>query len=196
MSLLILSGIGLMITTALALNGARRVYIVGRRVDVLQQAALSIDPEVVMSIPGDVTSEESLLAIVARVEADIGYINLIANAGVMCPRPLKTGPDDPLPSIAEYRAHALKTPMKDFTSTYAVNATSVHYTALAFLELLDAGNKRNPDLRSQIIATSSIGRISRLAGASFAYSTQQRGQEPRRTLQERYCTWRAEREVI
>jgi NAD(P)-dependent dehydrogenase (short-subunit alcohol dehydrogenase family) len=172
MSLLILSGIGLMITTALALNGARRVYIVGRRVDVLKQAALSIDPEVVTPIPGDITSEESLLAVVARVEADIGYVNLVvANAGVMGPRPLKAGPDDPPPSIAEYRAHALKTPMKDFTSTYAVNATSVHYTALAFLELLDAGNKRNPDLRSQIIATSSIGGFSRLAGASFAYSS-------------------------
>lgn len=64
--------------------------------------------------------------------------------------------------------------MEDFTQTYAINTTGVYYTTLAFLELLDAGNKKGnmgPDWRSQVVATSSIGGFSRLRGASFAYNS-------------------------
>ncbi|KAF1851169.1 NAD(P)-binding protein [Cucurbitaria berberidis CBS 394.84] len=169
------SGIGLMITRALVANGAHRVFIVGRREDVLRKAAEDINPEIVTPISGDITSQESLIQVVERVKVEIGYVNLlIANAGIMGPRPLKNAPDAPPPSIAEYRAHALKTPMEDFTRTYAVNTTGVYYTTLAFLELLDAGNKTanmGPDWRSQVIATSSIGGFSRLNGASFAYNS-------------------------
>jgi NAD(P)-dependent dehydrogenase (short-subunit alcohol dehydrogenase family) len=161
-----------MITRALALNGAKRIYIIGRRASTLHAAAQSIDPAIVIPLPGDVASQATLLALSARVEKEMGYVNLvIANAGRMGPRPLSTA----LTSIADYRAHALNTPMEEFTDVYAVNATSVYYTALAFLELLDAGNKHTPDLRSQIIATSSIGGFSRLSGASFAYSSSKAG---------------------
>ncbi|XP_014553719.1 hypothetical protein COCVIDRAFT_40250 [Bipolaris victoriae FI3] len=169
------SGIGLMMTKALAANGAHRIYIVGRREDVLRDAANSIDPNVVIPLPGDITSQDSLLGIAAKIESEIGYVNLvIANAGIMGPRPLKAAPGNPLPSISEYQAHALQSPMQDFTQTYAVNVTGVYYTALAFLTLLDAGNtKANfcAGVRSQIIAISSIGGFSRLAGASFAYNS-------------------------
>lgn len=62
--------------------------------------------------------------------------------------------------------------MEQFNNVYATNTTSVYYTALAFLELLDAGNREKEcGARSQIIATSSIGGFSRLAGASVAYSS-------------------------
>lgn len=50
-----------MICKALAANGARRVYIVGRRQDILEEACQAIDPEVVVPLPGDVTSLEALL---------------------------------------------------------------------------------------------------------------------------------------
>ncbi|KAF2637822.1 NAD(P)-binding protein [Massarina eburnea CBS 473.64] len=171
------SGIGLMITKALAANGAHRIYIVGRRDDVLKETARKTNPEVVIPIPGDITSRESLLRIAERVESETGYVNLVvANAGTMGPRPLKSAPDAPdqQPSISEYRAHALKTPMEDFNQTYAVNTTGVYYTALTFLDLLDAGNQKGnmgTDWRSQVIATSSIGGFSRLKGASFAYNS-------------------------
>jgi NAD(P)-dependent dehydrogenase (short-subunit alcohol dehydrogenase family) len=165
-------GIGLMTARALALNGASRIFIIGRRLATLEPAASSINASlphpVVVPLQGDVTSQSSLVSIAAHIERDTGYVNLVvANAGIMGPRPL------PHPtSVAAYRAHALATPMQDFTRVYEANATSVYYTAIAFLELLDAGNaKRNVDVRSQVIATSSIGGFSRLAGASFAYSS-------------------------
>ncbi|CAI6333931.1 unnamed protein product [Periconia digitata] len=170
------TGIGFMITKALAANGARRVYIIGRRQDKLEEAANAIDPNVVSPLQGDVTDLESLLEISQTVESSIGYVNLVvANAGTMGPRPLKPPPGSTtLPSLAEYREHALKAPMQDFTQTCAVNTTAVHYTALAFLNLLDEGNKKQnmgADWRSQIIATGSIGGFSRLSGASFAYNS-------------------------
>jgi NAD(P)-dependent dehydrogenase (short-subunit alcohol dehydrogenase family) len=157
-----------MITRALALNGAKRIYIMGRRLDILHGAAQSINPDIVIPLASDVTSQESLLAAVKHIEKDAGYVDLvIANAGIMGPRPLPTATT----SIAQYRAHALSTPMNDFSNVFAVNTTSVYYTSLAFLELLDAGHKHSPNVRSQIIATSSIGGFSRLSGASFAYSS-------------------------
>ncbi|PVH94999.1 3-oxoacyl-reductase [Periconia macrospinosa] len=165
-----------MITKALAANGAHRIYIIGRRQDKLEEAARNIDPKIVIPLQGDVTDLSSLLQLSQTIESQIGYVNLVvANAGAMGPRPLKAPPGSTTPpTLAEYRAHALQAPMEDFTQTYAVNNTAVHYTALAFLNLLDAGNKfqnMGADWRSQIIATSSIGGFSRLPGASFAYNS-------------------------
>jgi NAD(P)-dependent dehydrogenase (short-subunit alcohol dehydrogenase family) len=164
-----------MITKALAANGAHRIYIVGRREDALRDAADSINPEIVIPLPGDITSQASLLQIHEKIEAETGYINLlIANAGMLGPKPLKAAPGAPLPSLSDYRAHALATPMSDFTQTYAVNTTGVYYSTIAFLNLLDAGNTKanmGPDWRSQVIATSSIAGFSRLPGAPFAYNS-------------------------
>ncbi|PSN70643.1 NAD(P)-binding protein [Corynespora cassiicola Philippines] len=169
------SGIGLMITRALVANGAKTVYIVGRRESVLQQVAQETNPNVVIPLVGDVTSQQSLLQLAANVESTTGYVNLVvANAGIMGPRPLKTAPNEAPPSISEYRAHALETPMEEFTDTYNVNTTGVYYTTLAFLDLLDKGNQvgnMGSDWKSQVVATSSIGGFSRLKGASFAYNS-------------------------
>lgn len=47
-----------------------------------------------------------------------------------------------------------------------------YYTAIAFLDLLDAGNqKRNVPQDSQILVTTSIAGLSRHLASSFAYST-------------------------
>jgi NAD(P)-dependent dehydrogenase (short-subunit alcohol dehydrogenase family) len=60
----------------------------------------------------------------------------------------------------------------DFTFAAHVNNTAVFYTAVAFLDLLDAGNKqRNLPQDSQIIVTSSIAGFSRQLASSFAYSS-------------------------
>ena len=62
--------------------------------------------------------------------------------------------------------------MDSFTNTYHVNTTAVFYTAVAFLDLLDAGNqKRNLPQDSQILVTSSVAGFSRYLASSFAYST-------------------------
>lgn len=53
------AGIGLMFAKALIRNGAAKVYIAGRREEVLQKAASSIGSNVI-PVKCDVTSKESL----------------------------------------------------------------------------------------------------------------------------------------
>lgn len=62
--------------------------------------------------------------------------------------------------------------MAEFNAVYGLNCTAAFYTVLAFLELLDEGNKRgNYPLKSQVIATASMAGFMRDARYGFAYSS-------------------------
>ena len=141
-----------MMTKALASNGAKRIYIIGRRKDKLEQAA-SHNPSVIIPVVGDVTSKDTLKEIAARVESEIGYIHLlICNSGAMGPA---TGLNNKNVSIAEYATAAMNQSWDAVASTFNINVTAVLFTAYAFLELLDKGNK-NPvasKTKSQILVT-------------------------------------------
>jgi len=64
--------------------------------------------------------------------------------------------------------------MSHFNEAFEVNTTACFYTLIAFLKLLDYGNKSEPGQRigvkSQFIVTGSIGAFSRRPGMGFAYS--------------------------
>lgn len=80
-------GIGAMLAKALAQNGAARVYIAGRRLNILQQTATSIGSNVI-PVQCDVTSKKSLMSAVSLVENEVGFINLLAcNSGINGPYP-------------------------------------------------------------------------------------------------------------
>ena len=73
-----------MMARALALNGAHRIYIVGRRKDVLEEASRSVSTNNIFPIVGDVTSKEALASVVSTIQSEVGYINLlIANSGIL-----------------------------------------------------------------------------------------------------------------
>ncbi|KAK1496155.1 short-chain dehydrogenase/reductase [Colletotrichum costaricense] len=160
------TGIGLMIAQGLEANGAI-VYIIGRRKEALEQAAKTAKNGNIRTIQGDITSKSDLERAVAEIKEAHGYVNVvIANSGIGGPA-LKGLP--PNPTIAQYRDFIFGWEQKDFTETFAVNATGVFFTVAAFLELLDEGNKRsNFKQRSQVIATSSIGAYNRNP-MGFAY---------------------------
>jgi NAD(P)-dependent dehydrogenase (short-subunit alcohol dehydrogenase family) len=166
---------------ALAANGAKKVYVLGRRVDALEEAA-SFSPTIV-PVQCDVTSKDSLQAAVDRITAEIGYVNLvIANSGVIGPN--KTY--DPTLSISDLREKLFgSVGMDDFTAAFHVNVTGALFTMWAFLELLDAGNKealkggygaplteggKAPSIQSQVVFTSSISAFMRSYFSSPAYS--------------------------
>ncbi|KAK3319689.1 hypothetical protein B0T19DRAFT_445492 [Cercophora scortea] len=170
------SGIGLTMAQSLATNGAKKVYILGRRLDVLNTAAQS-HPSILVPIQCDVTSKDSLQSAVDQITAETGYINLlIANSGILG----QTNRWDWTftKPIAEVRAELFtKNSMEAFTDVFHVNVTGAFFTLIAFLELLDAGNKRAvaeggfgaplkpggkvPIVQSQVIVTSSISAFSR-----------------------------------
>lgn len=178
------SGIGFMIAKALAENGAAKVYIVGRNGDRLNEAArdyqkyvdreclpgqsnVELTDSSMIALPGDVTSQPGLKRMAEQVTSETGYINLlVANAG-------KTGPGleklKPRHSVSEFVEHAWQSPMEDFDDVYKLNCTAVYYTTLAFLELLDEGNKRPYPIKSQVIATASTASFLRNPRAGYAY---------------------------
>lgn len=178
-----------MMAKALVDGGASKVYIVGRRVDVLQSAAAQLNkPSVVVPLYCDVTSKISLESIVSVVETDSGFLNLlVCNAGIGGPQAspppfistTTTGSSGSIitstevSSLDDFRNAQLATDFDEFNNTFRVNATSVWFTAMAFLKLLDNGNKRQNlgmgAQSSQVVVTSSIAGFNKTAPGGFAY---------------------------
>ncbi|KZT11782.1 NAD-P-binding protein [Laetiporus sulphureus 93-53] len=156
------TGIGLMIATALENNGAV-VYIVGRRMEVLEAAIKSHSRRRNMiPIQGDVTDRDSLRAIADSVKARHGYINLLVNnAGVMVSRQPKL-PKPGEASITEYQELLWNYETDEtFAKTFQVNVASVWFCTVAFLELLHKGNERSvaSGITSQVITISSLAAL-------------------------------------
>lgn len=169
------SGLGLYAARALDANGAKAVYIVGRRENTLKDAAKTAVNGTIRPIVGDVSDKESLSKVVDQVRKEQGYVNLLfANAGVSGPRDrsklgeLSSGK----PSIKDFQKAMWEPSADDYTKALHVNCTGVYYTTIAFLDLLEAGNKKgNLAQDSQVIVTSSVAGFSRYLASSFAYST-------------------------
>lgn len=170
-----------MIAHSLASAGATKVYILGRRKDKLSAAASQ--HENIIPLQCDITSKASLQAAVDFITQDTGYINLlVANSGIYGP-PSSFVPGS---SIQELRKSMFEnTSMEDFTQTFQVNTTATYFTMLAFIELLDAGNKnavaggfgkplkegsKVPSIQSQVIVTSSVGAFLREWQCAPAYA--------------------------
>jgi NAD(P)-dependent dehydrogenase (short-subunit alcohol dehydrogenase family) len=158
-----------MMARALALNGAHKVYIIGRRKEVLEAASQTVTTNNIIPLVGDVTSKESLSSAISIIASETGYINvLIANSGTL-------GPQASLPitassSIADFQKAWGETSFEEYENTFKLNTVAVWYTIVAFLGLLDEGNKKgNVEQRSQVIATSSIGGFNRAVPGGFAY---------------------------
>ncbi|KAI1354896.1 short chain dehydrogenase [Xylaria sp. FL0043] len=173
------SGIGFTMAKALASSGAK-VYILGRRASVLETAASSNAN--IIPLVCDVSSKASLQSAVDTITRDVGHINLlIANSGVLGP----FRSFDSTLSISDLRRRLFdEVGMAEFTETMHVNVTGAYYTILAFLELLDAGNKnavnggfgkplnegsKVPRVQSQVLVTSSMAGYSREKGTPPSY---------------------------
>ncbi|KAI0102273.1 short chain dehydrogenase [Nemania sp. FL0031] len=161
------TGIGLMVTKALITNGAAKVYILGRRINTLQEAATSIGSPNVVPVVCDVTSVEALKAAVSQIEQDSGFVNLlVCNSGIGGPYGNRPTPET---TLDEFVSANMAVPIDEYTNTFAVNASAVWYTAMSFLKLLSAGNARgNVEQKSQVVATSSIGGFNKINTGGFA----------------------------
>lgn len=175
-----------MMARALAANGAKRVYILGRRADVLS-AAVRSNPEggIIVAIICDVTDKDALQKCVDKITNDVGYINLfVANSGVLGPA---NKWDTSLP-LSEVRKNLFTNyQMEEMTNALHTNVTGAFFSMVAFLELLEAGNKNAvekggfgkpvvpgsnvPSVQSQIIVTASIAGFSRKTVSTPAYGS-------------------------
>jgi NAD(P)-dependent dehydrogenase (short-subunit alcohol dehydrogenase family) len=180
-------GLGRTMALALNANNASKIFILGRReANLKETASLAINKGSIIPVVCDVTSKDSLQQAYDFIASQTEYIDLlVANSGVIGPR--GTTPDKKQPTLAELRESLWQMPMEEFTQVQHVNITGTFYTAVAFLPLLDAANKkkRGPEKtnnatlssppRPQIIVTSSIAGFLRVAPTAFAYNFSKAG---------------------
>lgn len=156
-----------MFAKALAHNGAAKVYIAGRRLELLQSVASELGPNVT-AIQCDVTSKESLTSVAETITKESGYLNLlVCNSGIGGPqvKPLK-----PETKLEDWANANFEIGMDEYTNTFKVNAAAVWFTTMACLKLLDGGNRKgNMGWSSQVIVTSSIAGFNKKAPGGWAY---------------------------
>ncbi|KAK0654965.1 hypothetical protein B0T16DRAFT_318614 [Cercophora newfieldiana] len=168
------SGIGLMCAQALAANGAR-VYITGRRYEVLETASKVHSPpsgpgKITPLGPCDVTSKDALTSLVTALSALESRLNLlVCAAGISGPKA------DPLSSSSATDLFntlwAAESP-SNWSSVFTTNVSAVYFTTLAFLPLLQQTSS-HPEFghhAGNVITISSMSGLIRHAQGHFSYN--------------------------
>lgn len=142
-------GLGLAIASALFQTGASKIYLLGRRRNILEDSIKKLESSpsapnsstpVLTAIACDVANQDSVSAAVEQIKSETGYVDvLINNAGVIGP---VNGPElYRTESIEQLRDTMLKG-WDDWAQTFAINTQSVVGVSAAFLPLLEAANVR------------------------------------------------------
>ncbi|KAH9924735.1 short-chain dehydrogenase [Fomitopsis serialis] len=174
------TGLGWMIAEGLAVNGAR-VYITGRRKDVLEQSAAKFTQKhkgdgSVIPLVMDVTDKASILAAHEVIKAKEGKLHiLVNNAGIAGPfASFFNDMSAPQHKDAETLGRALfdSASFDDWADVYTVNTFSVYFVTTAFLGLLARGSQDVPGYTSSVINLGSIsGNTSWRRTSPFAYNS-------------------------
>ncbi|PFH53910.1 hypothetical protein AMATHDRAFT_136133 [Amanita thiersii Skay4041] len=171
------TGIGLMIAQGLAANGAK-VYITGRRSDVLQRVADAWDKTIggeIVPMPMDVTRKESIMDAKRIFQQREGKLHiLVNNAGQEGPRSLfLSDASAPQRRDAETLGQALfdNESFEGWADLYSINTFSIFFMTTAFLGLLEQGSKDEPNWSSSVINVTSISGLIKVAQDHFAYNS-------------------------
>ncbi|KAJ6571738.1 dehydrogenase with different specificitie [Mycena capillaripes] len=164
------SGIGLMATQALAVNGAK-VYIVGRTKEkldtVVQQHGHNIAGEIIPLV-GDVTNKDGVQHLVKEMESREKCVCiLVNNAGISSAKTTPDGKD------AEEVKKNLFEPatVEQWTSVYATNVVGPYLMTTAFLPLLQRATDQHHGYSGTVINITSISGMMRISQGQFPYNT-------------------------
>ncbi|KAF5331802.1 hypothetical protein D9758_016870 [Tetrapyrgos nigripes] len=168
------TGVGLTIARGFVANGAK-VYITGRREDVLKQAA----EQTVGLIPlkMDIRDKESIAHAAGILEREEGKLDvLVNNAGIVTPvSPFlsdKSTPKNSRLGLSLFQSES----SEDWQNAFATNTIAPFFTTTGFSDLLEKGARMRGDH-----ATSSVINISSAAGSfhsslnAIAYGTTKAG---------------------
>lgn len=163
-----------MAAQALAANGAT-VYITGRREEALERAAKWHDPnghgKIIASRPCDVTKKEELQKLVDEISAKENKVNLlITAAGISGP---KVEPDEE--DASDLKAKLWEETFEEWDDVMRTDVSSVFFTTVAFLPLLQAVSEARGHLSASVIVISSMSGIMRHAQGHFSYNAAKGG---------------------
>ncbi|KAK7730621.1 hypothetical protein SLS57_001451 [Botryosphaeria dothidea] len=164
------SGIGLMATQALAVNGAK-VYIVGRTKEKLDQVVKVYGQDIpgeIIPLVGDVTDKDGVQKLVEEIESrEKCLCVLINNAGIAAP---KTTPDGE--NAEELKKNLFEpTSVKEWTDIYATNVVGPYLMSTAFLPLLQKATEHQHGYSGTIINITSISGMIKISQGHFSYNT-------------------------
>ncbi|GFZ43271.1 hypothetical protein JCM24511_00990 [Saitozyma sp. JCM 24511] len=170
------TGIGLMCTKALAANGCK-VYITGRRKDVLQKAAKDAATKELLGDRGgsivpiemDVTSKPSIQAAVEEVKKNDSYVNiLVNNAGISLSKADIASAEN---GVEAFSKGLFNDDPEQWQDTFRTNVTANFFVAAAFVPLLHAA-KNSPSKHSgNVINISSLSGLTRRSqNGQFSYN--------------------------
>ncbi len=156
------TGLGLMTANALAANGCK-VYITGRRTEVLRKAELrdSESGGSINAIQADVTDIEAIKQLVKTISEKESHVNLLVNnAGVSSAGYGEKWTPAGDPQAVSDRMLSVDS-FEKWSSIYKVNVSSLYFTSVAFLPLLCAARDHGYPEAGNIINISSISGITK-----------------------------------
>lgn len=166
------SGIGLMATQALAVNGAK-VYIVGRTAEKLETVVETFGKNIsgqIVPLTADISSKSDIKKLVEQISQKESHLDiLINNAGVEL-NTQKTEAD----SGAEMSKNLFDDENETFetwTDTYRTNVAQIFFMTMAFLPLLEKATEHQHGYSGTVINISSMSGIVKTAQHHFAYNT-------------------------
>ncbi|KAL1967222.1 hypothetical protein VTN77DRAFT_3513 [Rasamsonia byssochlamydoides] len=166
------SGIGLMHTQALAVNGAK-VYIVGRKAEKLERVAELYGqniPGQIIPITADITSKESIRELAKEIASREDHLSILVNNAGVAGEFQSVGHQDPNEMRKSLFDNENST-VEDWEATYRTNVCQLYFMTTAFLPLLEKGTQKEYAWSSTVINTSSISGIVKVSQDHFSYNT-------------------------
>jgi NAD(P)-dependent dehydrogenase (short-subunit alcohol dehydrogenase family) len=171
------TGIGLMNAQGLAAAGAK-VYITGRRLDVLEKVAAAWDKQIggeILPLQMDVTNKESIAKAKKHIEEKEGKLHiLVNNAGQVGPNSqFFNDLNAPEHKDAETLGTALfnNESIEGWADLYTINSSSIFFVTTAFTGLLAKGSQDVEGYWSSVVNITSISGVIKLAQDHFCYNS-------------------------
>lgn len=165
------SGIGLMATQALAVNGAK-VYIIGRTGEKLEKVRGTYGQDIpgqIIPITADISSKAEIKKLVDQISSKENHLDiLINNAGIE----LNTQQTESS-SAGEFASNLFDDESETFdtwTDTYRTNVAQLFFMTTAFLPLLAKATEHTRGYSGTVINISSISGVVKTAQHHFAYN--------------------------
>ena len=170
------TGIGLMIAQAFANNGAK-VYICGRRTDVLEQSvktwgqSLKHPKGQLIPMQLDVGDKDSIQQLVKEISKNEKHIDLLVNNAGISKGSTEVERGDE--SAKELSEELFNEDMKNWMDVYNTNVIGCFFTTCAFIPLLSAAVRKNngvPEYTPSVINIASMSGITRTTQHHFKYN--------------------------
>jgi len=163
------SGIGLMATQALAVNGAK-VYIIGRTKEKLDRVVETHGKVIqgdIIAITGDVTDKQGIEKLVKEISDREPHLDILINNAGIAPGKTSTHVKT-AEELSENLSGATST--EEWTSVYATNVAGPYLMSTAFLPLLQKASQAQHGWSSTIINITSISGSVRISQGHFSYN--------------------------